>query len=73
LNRGIFVGIRVHICVWIGLSVGTYNGIYDCAVKSYRAEGIPVFFRGLSASLIRAFPLHGMVFLGYEITMKLLK
>lgn len=52
---------------------GTYSGMIDCAVKSYRAEGGQVFFRGLSVSLFRAFPLHGMVFLGYETTMKFLR
>jgi len=52
---------------------GTYKGLLDCARQSYRAEGAQVFWRGLSVSLMRAFPLHGAVFLGYETTMKFLR
>lgn len=52
--------------------IGTYTGMYDCAVKSYRAEGVGVFFRGMNIALIRAFPLHGTIFLVYETVMKLL-
>ena len=51
---------------------GTYSGLLDCTVKSFRQEGIVVFFRGISAALVRAFPLHGAVFVGYETCMKLL-
>jgi hypothetical protein len=51
---------------------GTYDGMWDCAVKSYRAEGIIVFFRGLNIALIRAFPLHATIFLVYETVMQLL-
>lgn len=51
---------------------GTYSGMYDCAVKSYRAEGMMVFFRGMNIAVIRAFPLHGTIFLVYETVMKLL-
>ena len=31
-----------------------------------------MLFRGLGSSLLRAFPMHGLVFLGYESTIKLL-
>lgn len=34
-----------------------------------RAEGMQVFFRGLGVALVRAFPLHAIIFLGYETTM----
>jgi solute carrier family 25 (mitochondrial carnitine/acylcarnitine transporter), member 20/29 len=51
---------------------GTYSGMWDCAKKSYRAEGIAVFFRGLNIAVIRAFPLHGTIFVVYETVMKLL-
>lgn len=37
-----------------------------------RGEGSQVFFRGLGTALIRAFPLHAIIFLGYETTMALL-
>jgi hypothetical protein len=50
---------------------GTYGGLLDCARKSLAAEGPGVFVRGLSAAVVRAFPLHGAVFLGYELSMKL--
>ena len=52
---------------------GTYKGILDCAVRSYRADGIAVFWRGISAAVVRAFPLHGAVFLGYELSIKFLE
>lgn len=52
---------------------GTYAGIMDCARQSLRAEGPAVFWRGISAAVVRAFPLHGAVFLGYELSMKMMK
>ena len=39
-----------------GMGKNMYNGILDCAVKSYKQEGYKVFFKGLNATLIRAFP-----------------
>ena len=35
-----------------------YSGIMDCLVKSYRAEGLMVLTRGLSSTLLRAFPVN---------------
>lgn len=52
---------------------GTYSGIMDCARKSVASEGVSVLWRGISAAVARAFPLHGAVFLGYELSMKLLQ
>ena len=52
---------------------GRYRGFVHAAVDIYRVEGISVYWRGLSAAVLRAFPLHGAVFLGYELTMKLLR
>lgn len=52
---------------------GTYKGIIDCARHSLRTEGVSVFWRGISAAVVRAFPLHGAVFLGYELSMKFMK
>jgi Mitochondrial carrier protein len=37
-----------------------------------RIEGTRGLFRGLGPSLVRAFPLHAIVFCGYELTMELL-
>ncbi len=51
---------------------GTYKGLVDCARVSLAAEGPSVFYRGISAAVVRAFPLHGAVFLGYELSMKFL-
>eukprot|EP00903_Cladosiphon_okamuranus_P012378 g11601.t1 len=51
---------------------GVYRGVWDCLVKTVRAGGVPVLFRGFGASMLRAFPMHGLVFLGYETTIDLL-
>ncbi|CAM9418940.1 unnamed protein product [Choristocarpus tenellus] len=47
---------------------GVYRGAWDCAVKTFRSEGSSAFFRGLGPSILRAFPLHAVIFLGYELT-----
>ncbi|RIA82122.1 solute carrier family 25 protein [Glomus cerebriforme] len=44
-----------------------YTGIIDCAIKSYHAEGISVFFRGIIPTLIRAWPVNAVTFYVYEI------
>ena len=51
---------------------GKYRGFMHAAAEIYRAEGVSAYWRGLSAAVLRAFPLHGAVFLGYEMTMKML-
>eukprot|EP00752_Nemacystus_decipiens_P004844 g4408.t1 len=51
---------------------GVYKGAWDCFKKTVRAEGVPVLFRGIGASMLRAFPMHGLVFLGYETTIRFL-
>eukprot|EP00752_Nemacystus_decipiens_P002013 g1933.t1 len=51
---------------------GVYRGMWDCLVKTVRAGGAPVLFRGFAAAMLRAFPMHGLVFLGYETTIDLL-
>jgi len=43
---------------------GVYSSLWDCMVKSYRAEGLGVFFRGLPVAMLRAFPLHACIFFG---------
>lgn len=47
-----------------------YNGILDCAGKGYREEGIRFFTRGLTSTLIRAFPMNAVCFLVVSWTMK---
>lgn len=51
----------------------TYKNTIDCAMRSIQSDGSLVLWRGVSASLLRAFPLHGAVFVGYEMTVKFLK
>lgn len=48
-----------------------YKGILDCICQSYKQDGIRVFFRGFTLMSLRAFPLNGATFLGYEYSMKI--
>ena len=52
---------------------GTYKNVIDCARKSYAQEGHRVFFRGTTIALLRAFPLHGTIFVVYEQVMGILE
>lgn len=52
---------------------GYYKGWIDCATRMYKYEGLAVFFRGFHIAILRAAPLHAIVFVGYESCMKLLK
>lgn len=49
-----------------------YKGIWDCAVKSYRAEGHRVFFTGLGTTVVRSFPVNAVIFLVYEVLIKVI-
>lgn len=51
---------------------GQYSGILDCASQIYRSEGYAAFFRGFTPAMFRAFPLHAIIFLGYESVIKFL-
>jgi len=68
LSGGI-AGILCWVCVYPldviktrqqmdGMGKTSYKGIIDCAKQSYHKEGSSVFFRGLNASMIRAFPVN---------------
>ncbi|CAO3663366.1 unnamed protein product [Rhizopus stolonifer] len=46
-----------------------YKGSLDCIKRSYYEEGWRVFFRGLSPTLIRAFPSNAATFVAYTWTM----
>lgn len=48
-----------------------YTGIADCVRKGYNAEGIMFFSRGLTSTLIRAFPMNAACFLVVSYVMKL--
>lgn len=43
-----------------------YKGMIDCFLKSYKADGMTVFFRGLTVTLVRALPVNAATFVGYE-------
>ena len=38
-----------------------YSSALDCAIQSYRAEGLGTFFRGIGPTLARAAPVNAMV------------
>lgn len=44
-----------------------YTGMMDCIRKSYQEGGARVFFRGLNATLLRAFPVNAATFLTVEL------
>jgi solute carrier family 25 carnitine/acylcarnitine transporter 20/29 len=44
-----------------------YTGAIDCIKKTYRSEGYRAFFRGMNASLLRAFPVNAVTFVTVEI------
>jgi len=50
-----------------------YKGMLDCAVKSVKAEGPFVLYRGCLPVLCAAVPLHGTVFMVYEMWMQATK
>ncbi|GJJ68184.1 solute carrier family 25 (mitochondrial carnitine/acylcarnitine transporter), member 20/29 [Entomortierella parvispora] len=46
-----------------------YKGMVDCALRSYRSEGMGVFMRGATPALLRAFPVNAVTFFVYELVM----
>lgn len=52
---------------------GKYKGFRDCLSKTIKAEGISALFQGLGVNAIRGFPQSASLFLGYEMTMRLLR
>lgn len=40
---------------------GKYVGLLDCIRHTYTSQGLPVFFRGLSTALVRAFPVNAAI------------
>lgn len=55
-----------------GMGVTKYKGIIDCTVKSAQKEGYGAFFRGLNATLLRAFPTNAATLATVTITLNLL-
>ena len=54
-------------------SKGIYGGIIDCARKSYQAGGWRSFTQGLTATIIRAFPMNAATFASVVMTLRLMK
>lgn len=50
-----------------------YKGMWDCILKTYRGEGVRVFFSGMLMITLRAFPVNVAVFVGYEKSLTLLQ
>ena len=55
-----------------GMAAVPYKGIIDCAVRSYREEGIGVFYRGLPPRLISVVPMIAIQFGVYEFMKKVM-
>ncbi|XP_037934323.1 congested-like trachea protein [Teleopsis dalmanni] len=49
-----------------------YNGLFDCAIKLYKEDGIRSVYKGLCATLLRDIPANGTYFLTYEIISEML-
>ena len=49
-----------------------YNGIIDCAIKTFRNEGMRAFYRGLPPRLISVVPMIGIQFGVYEFMKKVM-
>ena len=47
------LSLSLSLCVCVSRAL-------DCAVKTYREGGLPVFFRGIQFSLVRAGALDGL-------------
>lgn len=46
--------------------VGQYKGPIDCAIQSYKADGLRVFYRGSIVTCVRAFPVNAVTFVVYS-------
>lgn len=47
-----------------------YKGMIDCFRESYKSEGMSFLTRGLSSTLLRAFPMNAVCFLVVSLTIK---
>ncbi|KAF7730835.1 hypothetical protein EC973_001353 [Apophysomyces ossiformis] len=50
-----------------------YTSIKDCVIRSYKTEGLGVFFRGLWPTILRGFPVNAVTFYVYEIVLNMLE
>ncbi|XP_036605592.1 solute carrier family 25 member 48 [Trichosurus vulpecula] len=56
-----------------GVYSNKYKGVMDCISQSYQKEGFKVFFKGFTMNTIRGFPMSAATFLGYELSLQILK
>lgn len=49
-----------------------FKGTVDCAVKTFKKEGITGLFQGVSPCVIRAIPVNAVIFLVFEESLKLM-
>ncbi|DAZ95710.1 TPA: hypothetical protein N0F65_007116 [Lagenidium giganteum] len=49
-----------------------YSGVLDCCQKLFREDGIARFYRGISPTLVRAFPANAVTFVAFESCLKFL-
>lgn len=62
--------------LWTGVEgrcgeVAGLSCVIDALFMHAHTQGVRGFFRGLSTSLLRAFPVNAVTFLGYEAVLKL--
>ena len=48
----------------------SFRGFWDCLVKSYKADGWTVFYRGLPAMCLRAFPTNAVTLTVYSVLLR---
>ena len=49
-----------------------YSGMRDCFGKTWRAEGMRGFWKGIGPTLLRAMPVSAGTFATVEVTMRLI-
>ena len=50
-----------------------YDGMIDVIRKIYANEGVTAFYKGLTPSILKIFPTSGLFFIGYEMTLGILR
>ncbi|XP_068947981.1 solute carrier family 25 member 48 isoform X1 [Petaurus breviceps papuanus] len=56
-----------------GVYCNKYKGVMDCISQSCQKEGYKVFFKGFTMNTVRGFPMSAAMFLGYELSLEILK
>ncbi|KAL1498291.1 hypothetical protein ABEB36_009110 [Hypothenemus hampei] len=54
-----------------GITSTKYSNAYDCLVKSVQSEGVGCLYRGITPTLIRAFPVNAVTFTVVMWTMRI--